>query len=49
MARIVIGIGTSHSPLLPLTAEQWLERADDDRRNTRLNLSDGRFVTYAQL
>ena len=49
MARIVIGIGTSHSPLLPLTAEQWLERADDDRRNTRLNLSDGRFLTYAQL
>lgn len=49
MARIVIGIGTSHSPLLPLTAEQWVERADDDRRNTRLNLSDGRFLTYAQL
>ena len=49
MARIVIGIGTSHSPLLPLTAEQWLERAADDRRNTRLNLSDGRFLTYAQL
>jgi exonuclease VII small subunit len=49
MAHIVIGIGTSHSPLLPLTAEQWLERAADDRRNTRLNLSDGRFLTYAQL
>jgi hypothetical protein len=49
MARIVIGIGTSHSPLLPLTAEEWLERAADDRRNTRLNLSDGRFVTYAEL
>jgi hypothetical protein len=49
MARIVIGIGTSHSPLLPLTAEQWLERAADDRRNPRLNLSDGRFLTYAQL
>jgi hypothetical protein len=49
MARIVIGIGTSLSPLLPLTAEQWLERAADDRRNTRLNLSDGRFLTYAQL
>jgi hypothetical protein len=49
MAQIVIGIGTSHSPLLPLTAEQWLERAADDRRNTRLNLSDGRFLTYTQL
>lgn len=49
MARIVIGIGTSHSPLLPLTAEQWLERAADDRRSTRLNLSDGRFLTYAEL
>jgi exonuclease VII small subunit len=49
MAQIVIGIGTSHSPLLALTAEQWLERAADDRRNTRLNLSDGRLLTYAQL
>ena len=49
MARIVIGMGTSHSPLLPLTAEQWLERAADDRRNPRLNLSDGRFLPYAQL
>ena len=49
MAQIVIGIGTSHSPLLPLTAGQWLERAADDRANTRLNLSDGRFLTYAQL
>jgi hypothetical protein len=49
MARIVIGLGTSHSPLLPLTAQQWVERGEDDRGNPHLNLSDGRFVTYAQL
>jgi len=49
MARIVLGLGTSHSPLLPLTAEQWIERGEDDRRNPRLNLSDGRFLTYPEL
>jgi OH-DDVA oxygenase len=49
MASIVLGIGTSHSPLLPLTAAEWVERASDDKRNPRLNLSDGRFLTYEQL
>ncbi|HEY2401137.1 MAG TPA: hypothetical protein VGI23_12340 [Steroidobacteraceae bacterium] len=49
MARIVLGLGTSHSPLLPLTAQQWVERGEDDRRNSHLNLSDGRFLTYAEL
>jgi hypothetical protein len=49
MARIVLGLGTSHSPLLPLTAQQWVERGEDDRRNPRLNLSDGRFLTYTEL
>ena len=49
MARIVLGLGTSHSPLLPLSARQWVERGEDDRRNPRLNLSDGRFLSYAAL
>jgi hypothetical protein len=49
MARIVLGLGTSHSPLLPLTAQQWVERGEDDRRNPHLNLSDGRFLSYPQL
>src|SRR5689334_17261906 len=49
MARIVMGIGTSHSPLLTLEGARWGERAADDYRNTRLNLSDGRWVSYDQL
>lgn len=49
MAEIVLGIGTSHSPLLLLAAEDWVDRAKDDRGNQRLNLSDGRFVTYDAL
>jgi Catalytic LigB subunit of aromatic ring-opening dioxygenase len=49
MARIVLGVGTSHSPMLNLTAEQWSHRANVDYNNTKLNLSDGRRVTYPQL
>ncbi|MBN9488885.1 MAG: extradiol ring-cleavage dioxygenase [Alphaproteobacteria bacterium] len=49
MARIVMGIGTSHSPLLTLEGSRWEERAADDYRNRRLNLSDGRWVSYDQL
>lgn len=49
MARIVLGMGTSHSPLLTLDGTRWAERADDDRRSRRLNTSDGRWLTYDQL
>jgi hypothetical protein len=49
MARIVLGIGTSHTPMLNLTAQQWQHRAEVDYANTRLNLSDGRRVTYPEL
>lgn len=49
MARIVLGLGASHTPLLTLAAEQWQHRAAADLANERLNLSDGRFVNYAQL
>jgi hypothetical protein len=49
MAEIVLAIGTSHSPLLLLTAQEWVDRANDDRRNGRLNLSDGRFLAYDAL
>src|SRR5262245_34120856 len=48
MAQIVLGLATSHSPLLTFGVDTWLEKADDDRKR-RLNLSDGRMVTYAQL
>lgn len=49
MAEIVLGVGTSHSPLLTFDAAMWLERAGDDLRNPALTLSDGRTVDYASL
>ncbi|MEX2599699.1 MAG: hypothetical protein WD533_08595 [Dehalococcoidia bacterium] len=36
MARIVLGIGTSHSPMLSLTAEQWPVYAEGDFRHQEL-------------
>lgn len=49
MAKIVLGIAASHSPLLTLDWAEWEHRAQADMENTRLNLSDGRFLSYAQL
>ncbi len=49
MARIVLGIGTSHTPLLTLESEDWEHRAAADYQNPTLNLSDGRWLTYEQL
>jgi hypothetical protein len=49
MAEIVLGIGTSHSPMLNLTAQQWKHRAEVDHANQKLNLSDGRRLSYAAL
>lgn len=49
MARIVLGFGTSHTPLFALDAEEWHQRAAADINNPRLALSDGRFVTYPEL
>ena len=49
MAEIVLGIGTSHSPLLVLGGDQWSFRSQDDRRNKSLNTLDGRLVSYEQL
>ncbi|MBC7436057.1 MAG: extradiol ring-cleavage dioxygenase [Bdellovibrionales bacterium] len=49
MAHIVLGIGSSHTPLLTLTAEQWQHRAAADYANKELNMSDGRLLTYEQV
>jgi Catalytic LigB subunit of aromatic ring-opening dioxygenase len=49
MARITLGIGTSHSPILILDGERWEQRAQDDRRNGSLYTLDGRKLTYDQL
>lgn len=49
MARIVLGVGASHTPLLTLEPSEWIHRAAADRANPRLNLSDGRWLNYEQL
>lgn len=49
MAKIVLSLGASHGPLTHLEADQWLERAKDDKRQTALNTIDGRSISYQQL
>ncbi len=49
MAKVVLGIGTSHSPLLVLGGPEWAFRSQDDRRNPSLNTLDGRKVSYEEL
>jgi hypothetical protein len=49
MAEIVLGIGTSHSPVLALDGSEWHNRAAADYRNPALTLSDGRTMTYPEL
>ena len=49
MAEIVLGIGTSHSPILILDGEAWSHRARDDRRNKSLFTLEGRKLSYEEL
>lgn len=49
MAEVVLGVGASHTPLFTLESEEWSHRADADRSNPKLNLSDGRWITYDAL
>lgn len=49
MAEIVLGLGSSHTPLLTLPAHEWLIRAEVDYKNPKLNLSDGRMLNYEAL
>ena len=49
MSRIVLGLATSHSPLLTFGADVWTERAKDDVKMTALTLSDGRTLSYEEL
>jgi hypothetical protein len=49
VAEIVLGIGTSHSPLLTLPSTEWHNRALVDRNNKRLTLADGSTVSYDEL
>ncbi len=49
MASIVLGLGASHTPMLALASSQWAHRSAIDIANPKLNLSDGRRVSYPQL
>ncbi len=48
MAEIVLGIGTSHGPMLSTPPDQWSLRAADDRRNPQHHFK-GRVWTYDEL
>lgn len=49
MSRIVLGVGTSHSPLLAIDSALWAERGKDDMRREKIWLADGRVISYAAL
>jgi len=49
MANIVLGLTTSHTPLFTLNSDDWRLRAEPDRADPRLNLSDGRRMRYEEL
>src|SRR5262245_37846594 len=50
MARMVLGLATSHSPQLSLPAEHWLTRGEEDRLNQSLyRVPNGTHVTFDEL
>lgn len=48
MARIVLGLGTSHGPMLSVPPEAWAERVPADRSNTELPFR-GRNYSFEEL
>jgi 3-O-methylgallate 3,4-dioxygenase len=49
MAEIVLGIGTSHSPLLNSPAEDYAKHAENDQTKRKLLDKNGRPISYAEL
>ncbi len=49
MARIILGIGTSHTPMLTLGPQEWVHRAAADLKDPKLNRSDGSWISYDAL
>ncbi|HEY5209918.1 MAG TPA: hypothetical protein VIJ42_10790 [Stellaceae bacterium] len=49
MAKIIMGMGTSHTPLLTFDAHKWNEYISRDYKRDNLNLSDGRYLSYDAL
>src|SRR6476619_2028948 len=48
MARIVLGLGTSHTPMLNVGADDWPRFEELDRKRAHLH-KDGRRATYDEL
>lgn len=48
MARIILGVGTSHTPMLNVGVEDWRRFEDIDRRRAHRH-KDGRPATYDEL
>jgi 3-O-methylgallate 3,4-dioxygenase len=46
MAELVLGVGSSHSPMVTMTGEDWLEWGRNDLRHPMLYTRDGRHVSY---
>ena len=49
MAKLVLGLGTSHSPLVATDAPMWEQRAISDRSNPELYDLEGNHRTYDEL
>jgi hypothetical protein len=49
VSEIVLGLATSHSPLLTIQPELWPQRAQDDMRRQKTYLTDGRVLSYQQI
>jgi 3-O-methylgallate 3,4-dioxygenase len=49
MATLVLGLGTSHTPMLSTPWEQWAVGADRDKANPRLLGPDGVYYRYDEL
>src|SRR5438309_2188218 len=49
MADLVLAVGTSHSPVLALSAPEWEARAINDRDNKNLYDIEGTHCSYDEL
>jgi 3-O-methylgallate 3,4-dioxygenase len=50
MAKVVLGLGTSHSPHLNIGPDLWAKRGEEDHRHPMLyRVPDGTHVTYDEL
>ena len=46
MAKVVLGLGASHSPMLNMEPEAWLERGRHDRKNSLLRDLSGKLAKF---